>query len=155
MNNIVNKGKFGKFIKINEYIQIPHLQYDKSNNLNENSYILLSDIKDKYDLVKGTAGEEDFWNDIKSKFQQEKVNGYQSDSVYETDADISMVEMPKIEATHIFWIPIEEKFSDDELNWIYTNTEEYSLCFNGEYVTEMYAMLRHAFNLKRSSEMEI
>lgn len=141
INDIINKGKFGKFIKITEYIQIPNLQYDRYHKSNNNPFILLSDIKDKYDLVKDTASEEDFWKDIINKLKQGKINGYQSDVVYETDTDIAIVEMSKSESTHIFWIPIEEKLTDSELDWLYENTEEHTLCYNGERVSEMYSML--------------
>lgn len=130
LKSLLKKAQFGILINLTEYIQIPVLRYISKNNINDNPFILLKDISSEYELVKGKAGEKDFWEKIKFKFEQGKVEGYKSERVYPINEEQAIVEVDKKQATLYFWGP-DITLNDDEEEWLWDNAEEYALYIDG------------------------
>jgi len=123
---LIEKAFCGILIDLTEYIQIPILQYSPRNIINQNPFILLKDINSEYKLVKGKAGEINFWEKIKFMFEQEKVEGYKNERVYPINEKQAIVEVDKNHATLYCWGP-DITLNDDEKEWLWDNAEEYAL----------------------------
>lgn len=126
LDSLLKKTKCGMLIDLTKYIQIPILQYTPRNIINQNPYIRLEDIRGEYELVKGKAGEEDFWERIKLKFEQGKVSGYEDGKVYSISGKQAIVEADKRRATLHFWDP-DITLDDNEKEWLWDNAEEHAL----------------------------
>jgi len=125
------KAKYGKIVNSDELIQVPNLDYSPKKGINENPYIILEDIFEKYHKVKGKAIEEEFWQKVKIEFEEEKVRGYNNDQVYPINEEKDfVVETKKEYATLYFWGP-DNVLDEKEKKWLWQNTKERKLYFNG------------------------
>jgi len=130
LDSLFKKAKHGMFVDLTKYIQIPKLEYNPENVFNENLYIKLEDIHNEYKLVKGKAGEIDFWEKVKFMFEQGKVGGYEDEKVYPINEKQAVVETLKDHATLYFWGP-DEPLEAKEEEWLWENSEEYGLYIEG------------------------
>lgn len=126
LDSLLGKTSYGVLIDLTKYIHIPILQYSPKNIINENPYILLEDIRSEYELVKGRAGEIDFWEKVKIMFAQGKVRGYEDERVYPINEEQAIVETPKNYATLYFWGP-DASLEEEEEDWLLENAEDYFL----------------------------
>lgn len=124
------KARYGRIVSSKELIQVPNLDYSPKRGINENPYIFLNNIQERYIKVKGKAEEIDFWEDVLMKFQNGKIDGYDQKNVYEIRGKY-IVMCSLGEATLLFWGP-ELNATEKEAEWLEENSEELILYIEEE-----------------------